>query len=76
MPSERAAAPWVWRGRPSRWRSSRPRRAGKQERPAQLLHYLEGYTREEREVGTNNLIYIVVVVILVVVALLLLQRLV
>ena len=37
----------------------------------------EGYTtREERDVGTNNLIYIVVVVILVVVAILLLQRLV
>lgn len=32
------------------------------------------YTREDRNVGSNNLIYILVVIILVIVALLLLSR--
>ncbi len=36
---------------------------------------LEGYTREERDVGMTNLIYILVVIILILVALLLLAPL-
>ena len=38
-------------------------------------HPIEGYTREDRDVRSNNLIYILVVIILVLVALLLLSRL-
>jgi hypothetical protein len=38
-------------------------------------HPIEGYTTEDRDVRSNNLIYILVVIILVLVALLLLSRL-
>ncbi len=38
-------------------------------------HSIEKYTKEDRDVGSNNLVYILVVIILVLVALLLLSRL-
>ena len=38
-------------------------------------HPIEGYTREDRDLRSDNLIYILVVIILVLVALLLLSQL-